>query len=116
MEGWREAIEKDPVGTASDIADAGSLATKPAVWTARGTALTQRLVGASKSAEKTTKFANNLSNFSNTLNGVSDMAIGDLYDKILNKTLGKLSQGGKGQNLLGDYIALTQRPLATIWN
>lgn len=51
------------------------------------------------------------------MENIADMGISTRYnDKVLDKALGKLSQGGKVSNLLGDYISLTQRPLATIWN
>ena len=78
--------------------------------------MAERLAGATKTAEKTSRFADNLANASRSLENVADMGISEAYSKLLDKQLGKLSEGGKAKNVLGDYISMTQRPLQTIWN
>ena len=116
QEGRNESIEKDPVGWLLDLFDFWSLGLNISGKAVRWVSMAERLAGATKTAEKTSRFADNLANASRSLENVADMGISEAYSKLLDKQLGKLSEGGKAKNVLGDYISMTQRPLQTIWN
>lgn len=115
LEGFAEALEKDPTWVASDALAVAEVGAGAVGWTAKASGTVSRLAGATRTADRLSRLWNEAINLWNTAGVLSDLNIWVPYEAGLNRVLGGLSKGNKLSQTAWAYLSMTQRPLRTIW-